>query len=85
MGAKKDLKYYLGLKWSYTVEEEDKHKGKKFFIIRVNELPGVVTDGETIEEAMSNIKEAIFATIELYLKQGDPTNPEKELQGKDCL
>jgi predicted RNase H-like HicB family nuclease len=71
MATKKELKYYLGLKWSYTVEE-DEYKGEKFYIVRVNELPGVVTDGETIEEAMTNIKDAIAAAVELYLEQGDP-------------
>ncbi len=71
MGTKKDLAYYLSLKWSYTVEK-DEHKGKEFFIVRVNELPGVCTDGKTIEEAMYNIQDAIEATIELYLEQGDP-------------
>jgi predicted RNase H-like HicB family nuclease len=70
MAIKKDLKYYLDLNWSYTVEQ-DYHKGKKFFIVRVNELPGVCTDGKTIEEAMENIQDAIAATIELYLEQGD--------------
>ncbi len=70
MITKKDLAYYLNLKWSYTVEVEE-HKGKDLFIVRVNELPGVCTDGKTIEEAMKNIKEAIEATIELYLEQGE--------------
>lgn len=84
MATKKDFKYYLNLNWSYTIEQ-DHHKGKKFFIIRVNELPGVCTDGKTIEEAMKNIKDAIAATIELYLEQGDPI-PEpikkEEFKGK---
>jgi predicted RNase H-like HicB family nuclease len=71
MATKKDLKYYRGLKWSYTIEE-DEHKGKTHYIVRVNELPSVVTDGETIEEAMTNIKDAIAATIKLYLEQVDP-------------
>jgi len=38
----------------------------------VNELPGVCTDGYTIEECMQNMQDAITATIELYLEQGDP-------------
>jgi predicted RNase H-like HicB family nuclease len=74
MVTKKDLKYYLGLMWSYTVEQ-DEHNGKKFFIIRVNELPGVVSDGATMKEAEANVQEAIAAAIELYLDQGD-TIPE---------
>lgn len=71
MVIKKNLKYYLGLNWSYTIEQ-DTHKGKKFYIIRVNELPGVCTDATTIEKGMQNIQDAIVATIELYLEQGEP-------------
>ncbi|MBY0529804.1 MAG: type II toxin-antitoxin system HicB family antitoxin [Rhabdochlamydiaceae bacterium] len=71
MVIKKNLKYYLGLNWSYTVEQSS-HAGKKFYIIRVNELPGVCTDATTIEKGLKNIREAIAATIELYLEQGDP-------------
>lgn len=80
MTTKKNLNYYLGLKWSYLVEE-DEADGKPFFIIRVNELTGVCTDAETIEEGMKNIKEAIKATIKLYLKQGEaiPEPINKEL------
>ena len=40
MATKKDLKYYLKLKWSYTIEPESEG-GKDYYIIRVNELPGV--------------------------------------------
>jgi antitoxin HicB len=84
MATKKDLKYYLGLNWSYTIEQ-DFHAGKKFYIIRVNELPGVCTDANTIEKGMKNIRDAIAATIELYLEQGDlipePVNKE-EFKGK---
>ncbi len=70
MGTKKNLKYYLNLNWSYTLEQET-HKGKQYYIIRVNELPGICTDAETIEEGMENIKEAIEGAIRLYLKNGE--------------
>lgn len=71
MGTKKNLNYYLGLKWSYTIEE-DETDGRRFFIIRVNELPGICTDAETVDEGMREIKDAIKAAIKLYLKQGEP-------------
>ncbi len=84
MDTKKNLKYYLNLNWSYTIEQ-DSHKGKKFYIIRVNELPGVCTDASTIEKGMEEIKDAIAGAIELYLEQGDPI-PEpinkEEFKGK---
>lgn len=71
MVIKKNLAYYMKLNWTYAVEK-DKHKGREFFIVRVNELPGVCSDGKTIEEAMSNVKEAMEGAIELYLDHGDP-------------
>lgn len=80
MDTNKDLKYYLKLNWSYTIEQSS-HKGKKFFIIRINELPGVCTDAKNIEEGMKNIQDALIATIELYLEQGEevpePINKEE--------
>ena len=71
MDTKKDIKYYLGLNWSYTIEQGS-FKGKRFFIIRVNELPGVCTDAMTIEKGMKDIQNVLKATLELYLEQGDP-------------
>lgn len=71
MGTNKNLKYYLNLPWSFTIEQE-LHKGKHYFIIRVNELPGVCTDAETIEEGMILIQEAIEAAVKLYMKNGEP-------------
>ena len=68
---KKNLSYYQNLNWSYTVEQET-HNRKTYYVIRVNELPGVCTDAETIEEGLQSIKDAIKAAIKLYFKQGDP-------------
>lgn len=70
MAIKKNLKYYLDLNWSYTIEQEV-HKGKHYFIIRINELPGVCTDAETIEDGMKLIKEALEGSVSLYLKNGE--------------
>lgn len=70
MSTKKDLQYYLNLDWSYTVEQEF-CIWKKFYIIRVNELPGVCTDADTVEEAVQNLQEALSASIELFLEHGD--------------
>lgn len=65
MVTKRQIEKYVNLPWSYTVEQE-----RGYYIVYVNELPGVCTDGETIAEAMDNIEEAIYATVELYLEQG---------------
>jgi len=65
MVTKKEIQKYVDMPWSYTVEQED-----KYFIVYVNELPGICTDASTVAKAMVNIKEAIYATIELYIDQG---------------
>ncbi len=65
MATKKEINKYINMDWSYTVEKED-----GYFIVYVNELPGVCTDAENIEEAMNEIKDAIAASVELYLDQG---------------
>ena len=41
------------------------------YIIRVNELPGVCTDAESIDEGIQDIKEAIKAAIRLYMANGE--------------
>jgi predicted RNase H-like HicB family nuclease len=69
MSIKKNFKYYLGLNWSFTVEQEVS-KGYRYFVVRVKELPGVCTDAESIEEGMILIQEAIEASVKLYLKNG---------------
>lgn len=71
MSSTKNLKYYLNLRWSYTVEQEEE-QGKRYYIIRVNELPGVCTDAETLEEGEVLIKEAIEAAVKLYIKNKEP-------------
>lgn len=42
MSNKKIIKYYLSLDWTYTIESET-DGNHKYFIIRVNELPGICT------------------------------------------
>ncbi|MBS0620107.1 MAG: type II toxin-antitoxin system HicB family antitoxin [Verrucomicrobia bacterium] len=71
MATKKNLKYYMGLNWSYTIEQEV-YKGKRYYIIRVNELPGICTDAETVEEGMRDIRDAIEGAVRLYLKNKEP-------------
>lgn len=73
---KKDIAYYLNLPWTYTVETAHE-QGRFFYIVRVNELPGVATDAPTLPEAMELIKEVMVAAFELYMEDGEPI-PEPE-------
>lgn len=66
----KDLKYYINLPWTYSLETDEDPEGNRIYIISVNELPDLKSDASTISEAMDNIKEAMEAAFELYMDLG---------------
>lgn len=59
------------LSWTYTIETDHDKKGKKVYVVKVNELPGVSTDASTIKEAFENIKEAIALSCEMDLESNN--------------
>ena len=59
----------MKLRWTYKIKEEIENE-ESFYIVSVDEFPGVCSDGETVEEAMTSIKEALYAAIELSLELG---------------
>lgn len=71
MKTKKNLDYYLNLSWTYTLEKEN-FEGKLYYIIHVNELPGICTHAEDLNEGMQEIKEAIECAVEIYREKGEP-------------
>lgn len=68
--SKKNIQYYLQLPWTYTIETAQ-HKGRRYYIVHVNELPGICSDAATIEKAMESVKEAMIAAFQLYIEQGE--------------
>jgi len=82
----KNIDYYINLPWTYTIENDVDENGKHVFVIRVNELPGVVTDNYSIEEGIKDIKTEIMpALFEMYIQDNEeipePIN-ETEFQGE---
>lgn len=71
MKDNKDLEYYLNLPWTYTIETET-HEGSSYYIIRVNELPGICTDSQNLNEGMQEIKELIACAVGIYKERGQP-------------
>lgn len=67
---KKDLKYYLALPWSYTIEPARDEKDKLVYIIRVNEIPEACTDEPTVAKGLRSIKKVLALVLETYLEQG---------------
>lgn len=66
----KDLEYYLNLSWTYTIKQE-KSGNSCYYVIYVNELPGICTDSENLDKGMKEIKELIANVIEIYKEKGE--------------
>ncbi len=64
-----EAKKYLELPYTYTVEPEKDNDGN-YFIIKINELPGCISHGKTIEEAYENVKDAMLCWISVCLESG---------------
>lgn len=78
--AKKDLAYYMSLPYTYTLIPDP---GEGGFVIKVNELPGCVSQGDTGEEATRRIREAMECWIEGQLEDGYAIpEPSDEFSGK---
>ncbi|PKM81750.1 MAG: HicB family protein [Firmicutes bacterium HGW-Firmicutes-14] len=71
---KKELDYYLNL--PYKIEIRPSMEGG--FGARIVELPGCVTQGETLEEVIANIKDAKVCWLEVALEE-DMVIPEPVL------
>lgn len=67
----KDINYYLNLPWTYAIQTEV-HEGSSYYVIHVNELPGICTDSESLDEGMNEIKDLIKSAVEIYREKGEP-------------
>ena len=65
--TKADLSHYLGLR--YPVELTAEAEGG--FFVRIPDLPGCMSQGETVTEALANIDEARRLWLEVAHESGD--------------
>lgn len=80
----KPLDYYLGLNYPITLYPEEAGG----FTVEVKDLPGCLSQGETVEEACEMIAEARELWIEVAYDYGDPIplpSTEIEYSGKTML
>jgi antitoxin HicB len=71
----KTLEYYLGL--PYTIElKPDPEAG---WFVKVEELPGCMSQGDTVEEALEMIREAMELWLEVALDGGNPIPEPRDL------
>lgn len=62
----KNLDYYLGLPYKYSIYPAQEGG----YVIEIPDLPGCISQGETVEEAVSMIEDAKRGWLELALEQG---------------
>lgn len=73
----KNKEYYLSLNWTYRFiwDEAD-----KIYTASIAEIPDCLSHGDTIEEAVKNIKEALKQHIEIMIEDNmeipEPVKPE---------
>ena len=63
----KDLNYYMNLKYSFTLEQDD----DKSYFIQYPDLPGCMSCGTTIEDAINMGEDSRKCWIESALRNGD--------------
>lgn len=64
---KPSLEYYLNLQYSVTLYPD----AEGGYVAQIKDLPGCLTQGETLEETMANINEARELWIETAYEAGD--------------
>lgn len=78
----KNLDYYLGLPYKYTIYPAEEGG----YVIEIPELPGCISQGETVEEALAMIEDAKRGWLEVSLDQGveipEPTKSVEDYSGK---
>lgn len=61
------LQEYLKLPYKISIQEINDESGH-YFLATVDELPGCMSDGKTVEEAYKNIREALELHIESMIE-----------------
>ena len=75
----RDLEFYLSLPWT-TVLIPDESGG---FGVKIDELPGCISQGETVSEAYGMIRDALRSWLTVALENGiDIPEPGQEHSGK---
>ncbi len=84
----KELEYYLSLDYPILVKKISEDDGGGF-LAEIPDLPGCMSDGETVEEAIHNVAKAKKKWISITLKRGLsiplPATDEETYSGKFTL
>ena len=78
----REIKEYLKLPYTFTVGRDKEHDEKEYFFVQVNELHGCVSDGSTPEEALKNVKDAMYDWVETCLLNHEKVPTPDRFSGK---
>jgi len=67
----KNLEYYMKLPYNFIIQPINDESGF-YYVGKVVEFDGCMTDGETEQEVLENLREAMELWIESCLEYGDP-------------
>ena len=67
---KKDLTYYLNLRYVVVIKKYIEYSGEEYFGAEIPDLPGCGAGGRTRGEALKRLQEAKRAWIEVSLERG---------------
>mgnify|MGYP001285192484 CR=1 FL=1 len=78
----KDLEYYMKLPYTFIVNQDKDNDGNPIYVATVLEIPHVIGDGKTSEQALKTLDIHMRMTIKSYLREGLPIpEPRGEYSG----
>ncbi len=75
----KNVDYYMNLPYTAMVKKDTDNTGGICYIARILEIPHLLGDGETAQEALECLNIHLKMVIEAYLKDGIPI-PEPQIE-----
>lgn len=76
------LEYYMKLPYSIVIKRDKDNEGNECYLARVLEIPHVIGDGKTAQEALECLNTHMIMAIEAYLRDGIPVpEPQTEYSG----
>lgn len=69
-----NIEKYLDLPCHITMVREE-HDGEVGWVVSVGEFPGCISEGDTPEEAVEMIRDAMHGWLAVKLEHGDPIPP----------
>lgn len=81
----KRIEEYLGLPYHFELVPDEDEQGQSGWVVSVEELPGCISQGDTPDEAITNIHDAMEGWISVALEDGQEIPepwPEPSYSGK---